>query len=90
MCSQGGAGKPARFFLILSCQMCRIFGREISYCYCFLFEEVSCIPVNILCEVYVVKVWEGMVQKSLCCHTISEALEFVSFSCCTVASILYA
>ena len=24
-------------------------------------EEVSCIPENILCEVYVVKIWEGIV-----------------------------
>ena len=27
----------------------------------FFLEEVSCIPENILCEVYVVKFWEGMV-----------------------------
>ena len=26
----------------------------------FLLEGVSCIPETILCEVYVVKVWEGM------------------------------
>ena len=34
-----------------------------------LLEEVRCIPENILCELYVVKVWEGMVQNSLICHT---------------------
>ena len=32
-----------------------------------LLEEVRCIPVNILYELYVVKFWEGMVQKSLSC-----------------------
>ena len=26
-----------------------------------LLEDVRCIPENILCELYVVKVWEGMV-----------------------------
>ena len=26
-----------------------------------LLEEVSCILANILCELYVVKIWEGMV-----------------------------
>ena len=61
MCNQGGPGKPARFFHLQSCQMCHTFGRGISCCYQFLLEEVSGIPKNILFEVCVVKVWEGMV-----------------------------
>ena len=28
-----------------------------------VLEEVRCIPENIFCELYVAKVWEGMVQK---------------------------
>ena len=40
---------------------------EEEYCAvtAFFLEEVSCIPENILCEVYVVKLWEGMVLNSL-------------------------
>ena len=57
-------------------------------------EGVRCIPILIFCELYVVKVWEGMVQNSLSCHTISKAWYapwfLCSFSCCTVPSILYA
>ena len=74
MSNQGAPGKTARFFLLQSCQMCHTFGRGISCCYRFLLEEVSCIPHTILCEVYVVKVWEGMVRNSLSCHTIPKAL----------------
>ena len=94
MCNQGGPGKPARFFLLQSCQMCHTFGRGISCCYYFLLEEVSLIPDNILCEVYVVKFGEGMVRNSLSCHTIPKALlslwNLCSFSCSTVPSILHA
>ena len=53
-----------------------------------LLEEVRCIPENILCELYVVNVWEGMVQNSLICHTFPTAWHspwlLCSFSCCTV------
>ena len=56
-----------------------------------LLEEVRCIPEIILCELYVVKFWEGMVRNSLSCHTISKDLlgpwNLYSFSCCTVPSI---
>ena len=38
-----------------------------------LLVEARCIPENILCELYVVKVWEGMVQNSFNCHTIPRA-----------------
>ena len=59
-----------------------------------LLEEVRCIPETIVCELYVVKVWEGMVQNSFSYHTIPEAWHtpwfLCSFSCCTVPSILYA
>ena len=44
-----------------SFQMCHTFGRGISCCYHFLLEDMSFIPDKRLCEVYVVKVWEGMV-----------------------------
>ena len=67
MRDQGGS---ARFFLLQSCQMCNTFGRQISCGYLFLLEKVSCIPDTILCEVYLVKVWEGMVGNSLNCHAI--------------------
>ena len=94
MCNQSGPGKSTRFFLLWSCQMCHTFGRGISCCYQFLLEEVSCIPDNILCEVNVVRCWEGMVQNSLICHTIPKAWHapwfLFPFSCCTVPSILYA
>ena len=59
-----------------------------------LLEEVRCIPETILRELYVVDVWEGMVQNLLSCCTIPKALltpwNLCSFSCCTVPSILYA
>ena len=61
MCNQSGPGKPARFFLLWPCQMCHTFGRGLSCCYLFQLEEVSYIPDHILCDLYVVKVWEGMV-----------------------------
>ena len=37
------------------------------------------IPDNKLCELYVVKIWEGMVQNSLSCDTILKRWEFVLF-----------
>ena len=59
-----------------------------------LLEEVRCIPENIFCELYVVKVCKGMVRKSFSCHTIPKTWHapwfLCSFSCYTVASILYA
>ena len=59
-----------------------------------LLEEVRCIPENVVCELYVVKFWEGTVQTSFSCHTIPKAWHapwfLCSFSCCTVPSILYA
>ena len=64
MCNLGDHGKshpPATFFLLQSCQMCHTFGRGISCCYRFLLKEVRWIPETILCELYVVKVWEGKV-----------------------------
>ena len=33
-------------------------------------EEVRFILDTILCELYVVEVWEGMVQNSMSCHVI--------------------
>ena len=58
-----------------------------------LLEEVRCIPENILCELYVVKFWNGIVQTSFSCHTIPKAWHapccLCSFSCCTVPLILY-
>ena len=38
-----------------------------------LLEEVRFILENILCELCVVKFWEGRMQKSFSCHTISKA-----------------
>ena len=55
-----------------------------------VLEEVRWIPETIFCELYVVRVWAGMVQNSLSCHTIPKAWFLCSFSCCTVPSILYA
>ena len=59
-----------------------------------VLEEVSGIPEIILYELYLVKFWEGMVQKSFSCQTIPKAWHapwfLCSFSCYTVASILYA
>ena len=94
MCNLGDPGKPARFFLLQPCQMCHTLWKRNIVLLPTLLEEVRCIPVNILSGLYVVKFWEGMVQKSLSCHTILEAWHalwfFCSFSCCTVPSILYA
>ena len=50
-------------FAVLS-NVSHFWKRNIVF-YQFLLEEVSCIRENILREVYVVKVWEGMVQNSL-------------------------
>ena len=56
-------------------------------------EEVRCIAENMLCELYVVKVWKGLVSNSFSCHTIPRAWHgpWLScfFSCCTLPSILY-
>ena len=50
-------------------------------------EEVRCIAENMLCELYVVKVWKGLVCNSFSCHTIPRAWHgpwfSCSFSCCT-------
>ena len=58
------------------------------------FGKVRCVPETILCKVYMVKVWEGIVRNSFSCHTIPKAWHahwfLCSFSCCTVPSILYA
>ena len=35
-----------------------------------LLEEIRFIAECLLCELYVVKAWEGMVQNSFSCHTI--------------------
>ena len=73
MCNVCGPGKPpepARFFLLWSCQMCHnCCGRNIALLSIPL-EEMRYIPEPILCELYVVKFWEGMVQNSLSCHAI--------------------
>ena len=94
MCNQGGPGKPARFLLLQSCQMYHTFGRGILCCYHFLLEEVSCIPENLLCEVYVVKLWEGMVQNSLSCHALHKRWACscfgVPFPPHTLSQIVYA
>ena len=64
MCNVCGPGKPpqpARFFLFWSWQMCHTFcGRNIKLLLIPL-EEVRYIPKYMLCELYVVKFWEGMV-----------------------------
>ena len=64
MCNVCGPGKPpqpARFFLLWSWQMCHTFcGRNITLLL-ILLEDVRYIPKPILCELYVVKFWEGMV-----------------------------
>ena len=64
MCNVFGPGKPpqpARFFLLLSWQMCQTFcGRKIALL-SIVLEEVKYIHKTILYELYVVKVWEGMV-----------------------------
>ena len=84
MCTLGGPGKshlPAGLFLLQSCQMCHTFGRGISCCYQLLLEEVRWIPEHILCELYVAKFWEGMVQNSLSCDTTPKRWECVLFWC---------
>ena len=74
--------------------MCHTFGRGISCSYCFLLEEVSSIPEHILCEVYVVTVWEGMVQNAMSCHAIPKRLASscfrVPFPPHTLSQIMYA
>ena len=86
MCNLGDPGKshlPARFFLLQFCQLYwHTSGRGISCCYQLLFKEVvRWIPEHILCESYVVKIWEGMVQNSLSCDTIPKRWECVLFWC---------
>ena len=44
-----------------------------------VLEEVMCISETIFCELYVVKVWEGMVQNSFNCHTIPKAGMLLDF-----------
>ena len=74
--------------------MCHTFWKKNIVLLPTHLEEVRYIPETILCELYVVKVWEGMVQNSFSCHTIPKAWHApwlsCSFSCYTVASILYA
>ena len=41
-----------------------LFGRGILFCYWFLLEEMKCVPEDILFKMYVMKIWEGMVQNS--------------------------
>ena len=64
MCNVCGPEKPlqpARFFLLWSWQMWHTFcGRNIALLSIPL-EEVRYIPEHILWELYMVKVWEGMV-----------------------------
>ena len=91
MCTLGGPEKQARF-LLQSCQICHTFWKRNIVLLPILLEEVRCIPENLLCELYVVKVWEGMVQNSLSCHTIPKAWHvpwfLYSFSCYTVTQVL--
>ena len=61
MRSLGGPGKPARFFLLWSYQMCHTFWNRNIVLLLILLGEVRSIPENILCELYVVKLGEGMV-----------------------------
>ena len=70
MCNQGGPGKSARSSLCSHVKCVTILEEE----YPSLLEKVSFIPDSILCEVYVVMGREGMVQNSLCCHTIPNTL----------------
>ena len=53
-----------------------------------LLEEVRCIPDNIFCKLYVVKVWEGMVRNSLSCHTIPKPCMLLG-SCVPFLVVLY-
>ena len=89
MCNQGGPGKPGPLAVLSN--VSHFWKRNIVLL--LLLEEVSCIPEDILCEVHMVKVQEGIVQNSLSCHTIPIALlalwNLCSFSCCTVSSILH-
>ena len=54
MCSLGGAGKQAMFFLLQTCQMCDTFWKRHIMLLPIFLEEV-------LCEWNVVEVWEEMV-----------------------------
>ena len=51
-------------------------------------EGVRCIPILIFCELYVVKVWEGMVQNSLSCHTFLKLGMLLGF-CVPFLVVLY-
>ena len=96
MCNVCGPGKPhqpARFFLLWSWQICHTFcGRNIILLL-ILLEEVRYIPENRLCELYMVKCWEGMVEKSLSCHAIPNRWACscfgVPFSPHTLSQIVY-
>ena len=61
MCNLGDPGKPARFFLLLSCQMCHTFWKMNIVLLPIVLEELRCIPETIFCDLYVVEFWEGMV-----------------------------
>ena len=64
MCNVRGPGKqpqPARFFQLWSWQMCHTFcGRNITLLSISL-EEMRYIAETVLCELYVVEFWEGIV-----------------------------
>ena len=57
-------------------------------------EEVRYITEIVLCQLYVVNVWEGMVQNSLICHAIPKIWACscfrVPFSPHTLSQIVYA
>ena len=83
MCNLGDPGKPARFILLWSCQMCFTFWKRNIMLLPIVLEEVRCIVENILCELYVV--------NSFSCHTSPKAWHapsfLCSFSCCTVLEV---
>ena len=60
VCGPGEPPQPARFFLLWSWQMCRSLWKE----YHVVIDSFGRSEVHsktILCELYVVKFWEGMV-----------------------------
>ena len=89
MYNLGDPGKPAVFFVLWPCQKCHTFGRGISCCYQLFLEEVRCIPDTIFYELYVVKVWEGMVWNSFSCQTVPKAWHAPCILCVPFPVVLF-
>ena len=58
-----------------------------------LLGKVSCVPRNTLCELYVVKFWEGLARNSWSCHAFPKRCACASFLVflpgCTLYCIVY-